>query len=65
MIAQTFRPFRVETMNPIAQRLAVHAAKLRRFSPILPLAHRRQRQQPTTLIASFDRLASRRSSAAE
>ena len=50
MILQTYRPFGVETMNPIAQHLAVHADRLRRLGPILPLKHRRQRQQSPALV---------------
>jgi len=49
-IDQPVRPFGVETMNPVAQRLTVHAADLRSLRPILALANRRQRQKPPALV---------------
>ena len=37
-------------MDPIAQRLPIHAADPGRFAAILAVAHRGQRQQPTALV---------------
>jgi hypothetical protein len=37
-------------MDPIAQRLAVHAADPRGLRPVHPVKHRRQRQKPPALV---------------
>ncbi len=50
VIEKAFRPGGVEAMNPVAQRLPIHAADLGRFSPVLAVADRRQRQQAPALI---------------
>src|SRR5271170_1021023 len=65
IVDEPFRPSGVEAMNPIAQRLPVHAADPGRRAPVHPVPHRSQRQQSTALVPSFDRRASARSSSAE
>ena len=40
----------VEAMDPVARRLPVHAADLRRRSPVHPVPSRGQRQKPTALV---------------
>jgi hypothetical protein len=50
MVEQTIRSRRVEAMNPVAQRLAVHAADLGRCAAVHPVRRRRQRQKPPVLI---------------
>jgi len=45
-VAETGQPFGVVTVNPVAQRLPVHAAALRRLVPTAPLKRKRQRQHP-------------------
>ncbi len=42
-------PKNVEAMNPVAQRLAIHAADLRRRSPVHFISNRSQRQKTTAL----------------
>ena len=36
-------------MNPVAQRLSIHAADLRRRRPVHSVSNRSQRQKPTAL----------------
>jgi hypothetical protein len=55
----------VETMLPVARRLAIHSADARGFDAIHAVHDGGQRQKPATLSLSFERLASRRSSQAE
>ena len=57
-------PRNVETMNPVAQRLTVHAADLRGLRPILALANRRHfhDRRRRLWLTSFD-LASERAEA--
>ena len=50
IVDEPFRPSGVKAMNPIAQRLPVHAANPGRRAPVHPLPHRRQRQQPPALV---------------
>ena len=50
VVEQTFRTSSVEAVNPVAQRLAVHAADLRRLAAFHPVANRRQRQKPPALV---------------
>ena len=40
----------VEPVNPVAQRLAIHAADPRGLLPIHPIENRRQRQKPSALV---------------
>lgn len=49
-VLQTGRALRVEAMDPVAERLAVHAADLRRLRPAHPVQGRRDRQQATALV---------------
>jgi hypothetical protein len=49
-IAQALNPVRVVAVNPVPQRLAVHAASLRRQQPRMPVQHHGQRQQPPRLL---------------
>jgi hypothetical protein len=44
--ARPANPCRIVAMNPVAQRLSVHPATLRRLRPAAPLQHERQRQHP-------------------
>jgi len=48
-VCQTSHSFFVEPVDPIAQRLAVHAADPRRIGPAHPVINRRQSQQPAKL----------------
>src|ERR1700734_479868 len=50
VVEETLQTRPVEAMDPVAQRLAVQAADLRRFATIHPVADRRQRQQPSALV---------------
>jgi hypothetical protein len=52
-------------MDPVAQRLAVHSADLRRRASVHAIPDRSQRQKPPALVEFFDRRANARSSAAE
>ena len=54
-------PQSVEAMNPVAQRLAIHAPYLRRPRPVHSISDRRRR----LWLTDFDRRASVRSSSAE
>ena len=48
-VDQAFRPFGVEAVNPVAQGLAVHAAKTGRRRAAVTFVNRRNRQQTTNL----------------
>jgi hypothetical protein len=48
-VLQAFRPFFIEAMRPISQRLTVHAANLRRFRAAHAVVGRRQGQKPPNL----------------
>jgi hypothetical protein len=48
VVDEALRPRNVEAMKPVAQRLAIHAANLRRRS-VHSIADRRQRQKPAAL----------------
>src|SRR5271163_813485 len=50
VVDEALRARGVEAMDPVAQRLAVHAADLRRRSPIHAIPDRSQRQKPPTLV---------------
>src|SRR5271163_5217121 len=50
VVDEALRPRSVEAMNPVAQRLAVHAADLRRRASVHPVPDRRQRQKPPALV---------------
>ena len=50
VVDEPLRTSRVEAMDPVAQRLAVHAADLRRHASIHAVPDRRQRQKPPALI---------------
>ena len=50
VVDEALGPGAVEPVDPVAQRLAVHAADLGRRSPIHPVPHRSQRQKPSALI---------------
>jgi hypothetical protein len=50
MIEETLRPFRVEPVHPVAQRLTVHAADLGGLAPRHAITNRRQRQQSPALV---------------
>ena len=50
----TLRPGGVEAVDPIAQRLPVHAADLGCRTAVHPIPNRRQRQQPTALVRALD-----------
>src|SRR5262249_44140381 len=50
VVDQALRTRGVEAMDPVAQRLAVHAADLRRSAPIHAIPDRRQRQKPPALV---------------
>ena len=43
-------PDRVEAMDPVTQRLAVHPADLRRRAPVHAVPDRSQRQKPPALV---------------
>jgi hypothetical protein len=58
-VDEALRPRSVEAMNPVAQRLAIHAADLRRPRPVHSIANRSQRQK-TTALADGLRSASQR-----
>ena len=45
-IAQSFRPLRVETVNPVTQSLTIHPAVRRRILPARALQNRRYCRQP-------------------
>jgi hypothetical protein len=49
-VLQALWPLRVKPMDPVAQRLAVHAAEPGRVRPVYPVKHCRQRQKPTALV---------------
>src|SRR4029077_15004416 len=59
VVDEALRPRNVEAMNPVAPRLAIHAANLRRRRPVHSIANRRQRQK-TTALAVVLRSASER-----
>jgi hypothetical protein len=65
MIEEPPRPFGIETMHPIAQRLAVHAAHLAAPARSFPSHTAASDSNRRLWLASFDRLASCRNSAAE
>lgn len=50
IVDETVRTVSVEPVNPIPQRLAIHAADPGCFATIHPVADRRQRQQPAALV---------------
>jgi hypothetical protein len=50
MVEEPVWPVGVEAMDPIEQRLLIHAADPRRFAAILAVAHGGQRQKPTALV---------------
>jgi len=50
IVQEAFGPGGVDAMNPVAQRLSIHAADLGRFAPLFAVADRHQRQQPPALI---------------
>ena len=50
VVDEALWPGGVEAMDPVAQRLPIHPADLGRRPPIHPVPHRRQRQQPATLV---------------
>jgi hypothetical protein len=50
VVQEPVRPGGVETVNPVAKGLAIHAANLRRRTAIHAVPHPGQRQEPTTLI---------------
>ena len=47
VVDEALRPQSVEAMNPVAQRLAIHAADLRRRRPVHSISNRSQRQKTT------------------
>src|SRR5580700_9364409 len=49
VVDEALWPRSVEAMNPVAQRLAIHAADLRRRRSVHSIANRRQRQKTTGL----------------
>src|SRR3984957_16213078 len=51
VVDEAFRSRRVEAMDPVTQRLAVHPADLRRRAPVYALPDRSQRQKPPALIS--------------
>ncbi len=57
---QALRPFLIEAMRPISQRLTVHAANLRRFRAAHAVISRRQGQKPPNLARFEALLASER-----
>ena len=59
VVDEALRPRSVEAMNPVAQRLAIHAADLRRRAPVHSISNRSQRQK-TTALADVLRPASER-----
>src|SRR5271170_3478317 len=50
VVQQTFRTSSVEPMDPVAQRLPVHTADLRRPAAIHAIADRGKRQKPPALV---------------
>src|ERR1700677_2756166 len=50
VVEQAIRPRRVETVDPVAQRLAIHTPDLRGGAPIHSIPDRSQRQKPTALV---------------
>ena len=49
VVDEALRPRSVEAVNPVAQRLAIHAADLRRRAPVHSISNRSQRQKTTDL----------------
>jgi len=49
LIKKTFGTGRIEPVDPVAQRLTVHAADPRSIGPAHPVQNRRDRQQPAAL----------------
>src|SRR5208282_4565314 len=52
-IFEPVRALRVEAMNPVAQRLTIHAANARSVRSPHPIENRRQRQETPALIGVF------------
>src|SRR5271156_1105441 len=51
VVDEAFRSRRVEAMDPVTQRLAVHPADLRRRAPVHSISNRSQRQKPPALAS--------------
>jgi hypothetical protein len=49
-IFQTIRPMLVKAMDPVAQRLAIHAADPRRIGPVHAVQDRCERQKTPALV---------------
>jgi len=50
MIAQASGSFGIEAVNPVPQRLAIHAAHAGRIRPARPVTDRRQSQRPARSV---------------
>jgi hypothetical protein len=60
-----FGPASLNQMQPIGQRLPIHAADPRGVGPVHPVQHRRQRQQSATLVVVLRALGQLAKPAAE
>jgi hypothetical protein len=57
-VTKAVRTGLIEPMNPVAQRLAIHAGDPGRIGAVHSIQDRRQRQQPATLIGVLRALRS-------